>query len=102
MSGFKNSLEIIVPGANKDRTVEIERHGVPSLDQQIIAVAHVLKGSSDPSTADDDGRGNFGSDGGCHGQGFGSARPDLDSKGETGSGFCEESRAKESDGVRHG
>lgn len=68
-SGLKNSIEIVVPRAYQDWTLEIKRHRFPSLHQQIITGSHVLQCSSDPSTADDHRRNNFGSDGGGHGHG---------------------------------
>lgn len=67
-SSLEDGIEIIVPGADQDRTCKIEGHRISSLDEKVLAGAHVLQGLSDASAADDDGRNNLsgGVDGGGH------------------------------------
>lgn len=73
-SGLKNGLKIIVPGADQDGAFEIERHGLASLDQKILTVAHVLKGPTYPPATNNHGRDNLGGgSGGGHGHGSESA-----------------------------
>lgn len=50
-SRLKNGLEIIVPGADQDGALEIERHRLASLHQQILTVTHVVQGPPNPSAA---------------------------------------------------
>ena len=52
-SGLKNSIQIIVPGADQDGSGEIERHGIPSLHEEIVSGTHALQGSADSSAAND-------------------------------------------------